>query len=143
MPFKQILCAVDFSRDSLEAFRAAAEIARLHSGRLHLFHVVEAQPAAPAEVTLEILQRANIAMEGLVASEQSSLEGLTVSTEVGSGLAFREIADKAREWRADLVSLGSKGHNLLEELVVGGTAEAVLKEAPCSVLVVRQRERGI
>jgi universal stress protein A len=138
MPFKRILCAVDFSRDSLEAFRAATEIARPHSGRLHLFHVVEAQPAAPPEVTLEILQRANTAMEGLVASEQSSLEGLTVTTEVGSGLAFREIVDKAREWRADLVSLGSKGHDLFEELVVGGTAEAVLKEAPCSVLVLRR-----
>jgi universal stress protein A len=138
MPFKQILCAVDFSHDSLAAVRAASEVARLHSARLHLFHVVEAQPAASAEVTLEILQRANIAMEGLVASEQSSLDGLTVTTEVGSGLAFREIVDKAREWRADLVSLGATGHSLLEELVVGGTAEAVLKEAPCSVLVIRR-----
>jgi universal stress protein A len=138
MPFKQILCAVDFSRDSLEAVRAAAEIARLHSARLHLFHVVEAQPAASAKVTLEILRRANTAMEGLVTSEQSSLGDLTVTTEVGSGLAFREIVDKGREWRADLLCLGSKGHNLFEERVVGGTAEAVLKEAPCSVLVVRR-----
>jgi universal stress protein A len=138
MPFKEILCAVDFSPDSVEALRAAAEIARLHSGKLHLFHVVEAQPAAPAEVTLEILRRANAAMDGLVASEQSSLEGLTVTTEIGSGLAFREIVDKAREWRADLVSLGSKGHNLIEELVVGGTAEAVVKEAPCSILILRR-----
>jgi len=104
-----------------------------------LFHVIEAQPAAPAEVTLEILQRANTAMEGLLASAQSSVEGLTLTVEVGSGLAFREIVDKAREWRADLIALGSKGHNLLEEIVIGGTAQAVFKESPCSVLVVRRQ----
>ena len=137
MPFKRVLCAVDFSRDSLEGFRLAIEIARLHCGALHLFHVIEGQPAVPAEVTLEILNRANTAIEGLVASAQSSLEGLTFTSEIASGLAFREIVDKAREWRADLVALGSKGHNLLEEIVIGGTAAAVLREAPCSVLVVR------
>ena len=137
MPFQRVLCAIDFSRDSLEAFRLAIEIARLHCGALHLLHVVEGQPAVPAEVALEILNKATTAVEQLVASAQSSLEGLTVTSEVTSGLAFREIVDKAREWRSDLIVLGAKGHSLFEEIVVGGTAEAVLKEAPYSVLVVR------
>jgi nucleotide-binding universal stress UspA family protein len=139
MPFKRVLCAVDFSRDSLEAFGSATDIARLHSGALLLFHVIEAQPAVPVDVTLDILNKANIAMEGLVASAQSSLEGITFTSSIATGLAFREIVDRAREWRSDLVVLGAKGHSLLEETVVGGTAEAVLKEAPCSVLVVRRQ----
>jgi nucleotide-binding universal stress UspA family protein len=45
MAFKRILCAVDFSPGSLEAFRVAVEMARLYSGTLHLFHAIEAQPA--------------------------------------------------------------------------------------------------
>jgi len=78
-------------------------------------------------------------MEGLVASAQSSLDGLAFTTEVTSGRAFVEIVNRSREWRADLIVLGSKGVASLEEIIVGGTAEHVTKEAPCSVLVVRDR----
>jgi nucleotide-binding universal stress UspA family protein len=138
MPFKRILSAVDFSPGSLAAFRIAVELARLHSGSLHIFHVIEAQPAATGDVVIAIVQKANAAMEGLIASARSSLDGLTFTTEVTSGRAFVEIVNRAREWKADLIVLGSKGTTSLEEIVVGGTAEAVMKQATCSVLVVRQ-----
>jgi nucleotide-binding universal stress UspA family protein len=143
MPFKKILCAVDFSPDSLEAFRIAVETARLHSGSLHLFHVMEAQPAASGEVLVEIVKRANAAMETLIASAQPSLGGLAFTTEITSGRAFVEIVRRAREWRADLIVLGSKGMTSLEEIIIGGTAEGVMKEASCSILVVRpDRDSG-
>lgn len=135
--FTRILCAVDFSRGSVEAFRVAVEMAQLHAAALHLFHVIEAQPAGPAEVLIEILRRANAAMDGLVASAQPSLKGLACTTEVASGRAFGEIVRRARGWKADLIVLGAKGMTSLEEIIVGGTAERVTKEASCSVLVVR------
>jgi nucleotide-binding universal stress UspA family protein len=139
MPFKRILCAVDFSPDSLEAFRVAAEIARLHSGALHLLNVIEAQPAAPAAATLEILNKATGALEQLIASAQPSLGGVEITSEIVSGQAFHEIIDRSRAMRSDLVVLGSKGHNLLDGLLMGGTAESVQKQASCSVLIVRPR----
>ena len=102
----------------------------------------KAQPAGPGEVVIEIVQKANAAMEGLVASARSSLKGLAFTSEVTSGKAFVEIVNRAREWNADLIVLGSKGTTSLEEIVVGGTAEAVMKQASCSVLVVRP-DRGV
>jgi universal stress protein A len=141
MRFKRILCAVDFSPDSLEAFRVAVETARLHSGSLHIFHVIEAQPAVPPQVEIRIVEEANAAMEKLVAPAGSSLDGLAFTTEVTSGQAFVEIVERAREWRADLIVLGSKGITSLEEIIIGGTAENVMKGAPCSVLVVRPNDK--
>jgi universal stress protein A len=138
MPFKRILCAVDFSPDSLEAFRVATEIARFHSGALHLINVVEAQPTAPGEAMLEILNKATTALDQLIASAQPSLAELELTGEVVSGQAFHEIVEQCRAKRSDLIVLGSKGHNLLEGLLIGGTAETIQKEAPCSVLVVRR-----
>ena len=82
MAFKRILCAVDFSETSLEAFRRTAEIAR----------------------RVEILKH-------------------------------------ARDWSADLIVLGAKGATALEQIVVGGTAERVMKDALCSVLIVRGTSR--
>jgi universal stress protein A len=137
MKFKRIICAVDFSPGTSEAFRAAAELARVYDGTLLLFHVTETPPALPAEAVIEIVKKANEAMQTLLASSRSSLRGLAVNSEVISGLAFVEIISRAREWQADLIVLGSKGATSLEEIILGGTAETVTKEAPCSVLVAR------
>lgn len=142
MPFNRILTAVDFSPKSLEAFRVAVEMARAHSVSLHLLHVIEARPAVPVETAAEIFQKAKTAVEQLVASSQPALEETTVTTEIASGSAFDEILSRAREWRADLIVLGAKGTTSLEESILGGTAEQVMKEAPCSVLIVRPTERA-
>jgi nucleotide-binding universal stress UspA family protein len=142
MLFKRILTAVDFSPNSLEAFRIAAEMASIHSASLHLLHVIEAWPSAPGEAALELVQKANTAVEQLVASSQPGLEKVTLTTEVASGRAFDEIVNRARDWRADLIVLGTKGTTSLEEIFLGGTAEHVIKEAPCSVLIVRPEDRA-
>ena len=109
MPFKRILTAVDFSPDSLEAFRLAVEMASVHSVSLHLLHVIEAWPAVSGEVAVEFVQKANMAVEQLVASSQPALEKVTLTTEVATGRAFDEIVNRERGWRADLIVLGTKG----------------------------------
>ena len=116
MPFKRILTAVDFSPNSLEAFRVAADMASVDSASLHLLHVIEAWPAAPGEAAVEFVQKANAAVEQLVASSQSALEKVTLTTEVSSGRAFDEIVNRARDWRADLIVLGTKGTTSLEQI---------------------------
>jgi nucleotide-binding universal stress UspA family protein len=142
MPFKRILTAVDFSPNSLEAFRIAAEMASVHSAALLLLHVIEALPAGPGEATMEFVQKANEAVEQLVAPSQPGLDKVILTTEVASGRAFDEIVNRARDWRADLIVLGTKGTTSLEEIFLGGTAEHVIKESSCSVLIVRPEDRA-
>lgn len=142
MPFKRILTAVDFSANSLEAFRIAAEMASVHPAALHLLHVIEALPSGPGEATMEFVQKANEAVAQLVASSQPAHEEVTLTTEVASGRAFDEIVNRARDWRADLIVLGTKGTASLEEIFLGGTAEHVIKESSCSVLIVRPENRA-
>ena len=43
----------------------------------------------------------------------------------------------AREWRADLLILGSQGTSALGRLFVGSVCHAMVSHAPCSVEVVR------
>lgn len=140
MPFERILIAIDFSPNSLEAFRVAAEMARVHSASLHLLHVVEAQPALSPGGAVELVQKANAAVERLVSSSQAELDTTTFTTEVASGRAFDEIVKRARDWAADLIVLGAKGATSLEQIVLGGTAEQVIKDTRASVLIVRPAE---
>jgi nucleotide-binding universal stress UspA family protein len=145
MPFQRILCAVDFSPESSEAFRVGVEMARNQSALLHVFHVIEAPPVVAdwmpgdgmAEMMLRLESKAQAAMESLARSVGSALRGLSVTSEITSGRAFIEITNRAREWSADLIVLGSRGAALFEEIIVGSTAERVMKQAPCSVLIAR------
>jgi nucleotide-binding universal stress UspA family protein len=49
---------------------------------------------------------------------------------------LRTIASR----RINLVVVGAQGKNAWQRLLIGSTSEAVLEQAPCSVLVVRRRE---
>ena len=145
MAFNRILCAVDFSETSLEAFRRAAEIARRFASSLYVLHVIEARPVAPyligvdevGEMAVSLEEKATAALESLVESSASDLEGVPLALEVTAGRAFVEILNRARDWAADLIVLGAKGATALEQIFVGGTAERVMKDAPCSTLIVR------
>jgi nucleotide-binding universal stress UspA family protein len=56
---------------------------------------------------------------------------------VAEGRPAEEILDHVRERAIDLVILGSRGSGSLKRLLLGSTSEQVLREAPCSVLIVR------
>ncbi len=56
---------------------------------------------------------------------------------VAEGRAAEEILAKIRDKAIDLAVLGSRGSGSLMRLLLGSTSEQVLREAPCSVLIVR------
>jgi nucleotide-binding universal stress UspA family protein len=48
-----------------------------------------------------------------------------------------EIVDRAAEWHADLIVLGSHGRHGLDRFLIGSVSEYVARHAPCSVEIVR------
>lgn len=49
----------------------------------------------------------------------------------------REIVDLARQVKADLIVIGAEESGLLQRLLLGSTADGVIRKAPCPVLVAR------
>lgn len=145
MTFKRILCAVDFSEESVAAFKKAVELARQSSARLFVLHAVEAQPVISqliewdrlGEITLELQETAKKSMDKLLRSARTRLKGVSVKTEITGGSAFMEILENAVVWNADLIVLGAKGASALEQIIVGSTAERVTKYSECAVLIVK------
>jgi nucleotide-binding universal stress UspA family protein len=56
---------------------------------------------------------------------------------VAEGRPAETILAQIRERAIDLAVLGSRGRGPLKRLLLGSTSEQVLREAPCSVLIVR------
>jgi nucleotide-binding universal stress UspA family protein len=132
MKLNRILCGVDFSETSVRAFETAVNLARAFDAELHVVHVIEADLAG-----LSVEAKAVSAMDVLLAPALEALPSFRLTSEVTTGRGAVEILNRTRERHSDLIVLGSKGITLLEETVFGRTSERVVKEAPCSVLIVR------
>lgn len=62
---------------------------------------------------------------------------LDLTTEVRIGSPQRAIVERAQEWGADLIVVGSHGYGFWSRTLLGSVSNSIVHHAPCSVLVVR------
>jgi universal stress protein A len=67
-------------------------------------------------------------------------QGIPAETCVRTGRPATEIVAAAREMDADLIIISTHGHTGLKHVLMGSTAENVVRHAPCPVLTVREKE---
>ncbi len=65
---------------------------------------------------------------------------LAVETAIRTGDPRLEIVQAAEDWKADLIVLGSHGRTGVSRWLLGSVAEYVVRHAPCSVEVARERK---
>lgn len=142
MQLKRILCATDFSPCSRKALLYAVSLSRQFGAEIILVHVYE--PAPPQVGVLE----GALAETDLYTDLAKQLEhwredlppDLKSSAAMRQGTPAREIVDAAAENNIDLIVVGNHGRTGLARVVLGSTAEKVVRLAPCPVLVVREHE---
>ena len=66
---------------------------------------------------------------------------LKIQERIALGHEAQEILKAARQQKADLVIVGSKGLTGLRRFFMGSVAHTVSRHAPCSVLVVRSSKK--
>jgi nucleotide-binding universal stress UspA family protein len=143
----QIVIGYDFSKTAREALGRALRLAE--RAPFHVLHFVCAiDPHMPfphlptKHVDAEYAERVQAAATEAVTEE---LKRLDITTELQFFIHARigkpadEILGVARDVGADLILVGSKGLTGLERLVLGSVAERVVREAGCTVEVVRPR----
>jgi universal stress protein A len=136
---KKILVPVDFSDCSRKALQYALPFARQFEAELALIHVVQAYVAVPELVPVEVVSTRD-AEADLEKLRQMSCGAVRSRVVVRVGLPHREITEAAKELGSDLIILSTHGHTGFAHVLLGSTAERVVRHAPCPVLVVRERE---
>jgi len=68
--------------------------------------------------------------------------GWTVSTNVLVSNPRHGLPKIASEWKADLIMLGSHGRGSFSRLLMGSTAQAVMRHAACSVEILRPKQKN-
>ena len=142
MRYETIVIATDFSEASLPAVKTGFKLAQDSEAEVYLLHVfnppVGMDPMGTVAPSLDNLEEAaKSQLEGLV--PEDTPEGVTVFPLVLRGMPTKTIAELAREKDADLIIVGTHGRTGLGRLFMGSTAEALLREAPCHVMVVKPR----
>jgi nucleotide-binding universal stress UspA family protein len=143
--WKKLCCAIDLSEVSRAAMREATELAHRFGAELELLHV-HLNPALSAPdgtaVPPSFLDVATQELQSNVGAWQAEAEravGRPVHATVLPGAPADEIIRFVREHGQDLLVVGTHGRRGVERLLLGSVAERVVREAPCSVLVVRGR----
>jgi nucleotide-binding universal stress UspA family protein len=67
-------------------------------------------------------------------------QGLAVETAVRDGEPGPAVVEEAKEWGADLVVVGSRGHTGLRRLLEGSVSKYVVDHASCPVEVIHARD---
>jgi nucleotide-binding universal stress UspA family protein len=78
--------------------------------------------------------------EALVADERAA--GRAVEFHLLQGQPADVITELAASEHADLVAVGTHGRRGVRRLVLGSVAAAIVRHAPCSVLVVRDPDKA-
>jgi nucleotide-binding universal stress UspA family protein len=142
---RRILVPIDFSPQSLKTLRYAKLLANRFGAKLHLVHVVNPSvlparhlmlPWAVAET--ELARSAKTRLKNLAA--EFSLSPRPNPFTVCFGAAAEHISEVARVIDADLIAIATRGYTGLKHAFLGSTTERVVREAPCPVLVVRDKE---
>lgn len=142
-PWKSVLVATDFSDSGKEAVATAVALVERSKGKLAVVTVAERPPMLPplplkeyAEDPDELWGReARRSMTALVKRLRRSHPGARGFVRVGT--PWREIVGLAEELGVDSIVVGSRGVTGIQRLLLGSTAENVVRHAPCPVLVVR------
>jgi universal stress protein A len=140
--FKTILCGTDFSEHSRLALSWALRFAKLADGQLivaHLVHVPSGDVYSHDAWPLSFEQARERAHELLVELHRTFLEGYP-KTElvVDVGAPAEALIQLATDRKVDVLVTATRGRSGLADLIMGSTAEKLIRHAPCPVFVVRQ-----
>jgi nucleotide-binding universal stress UspA family protein len=138
------LIAFDDSAGSTVAVALAQAIAWPADSRLRIVSVVEPGAWIPPLPHVPMTAAPILEPELVAYLEAQQAEVVKrfarrsrAETAILRGRAASAIIDDARDFGADLVIVGSRGHGSIASLVLGSISAEVLEHAPCPVLVAR------
>jgi len=144
----KILLAIDGSGESELATRRAVDLADTAGSELHVVYVGQLPNFLMNDPDIMGFYRKlydDIEQESLeilwrLTWEVKAAGGDVAGSHLGMGVVDLEIVVLAKELQADLIVMGCRGHRGIRRAIEGSISDAVIRHAPCPVLVVRSHE---
>ncbi|PPS43295.1 universal stress protein [Chroococcidiopsis sp. TS-821] len=161
--YTRILVALDRSPMSEQVFQQAIDLAKATNANVMLLHVLSPDEEGSPDTSMmreEYFPGLSSEIAQLYRQQWQEFEeqgikmlrdrckdatnaGVKAEFKQIFGTPSRTICEFAREWGADLIVLGRRGHSGLKELFLGSVSNYVLHHAPASVLTIQSRGKDI
>jgi len=148
--YKNILYCTDFSENAKTALPFAIDMTKKYGAALHIIHVYQdPEHLAEYEISSQIRMDWIRLAQSLGTETEKKLKAICteVSRELKPcqykmlrGKPHPEIIRYAKENSIDLIVLASHGLSGWEHVLFGSTAERILRESPCNVLVIKKQK---
>ena len=138
---KRILFATDFSRWARRAEDYACALACSWRASLTVLCVAEFPPGLNPDYPVnqqylaDLLKNASSQLDDL--KGRAERRGIAITTRMASGIPSEEVIAAAQAEDSGLIVVGTRGKTGLAHVLLGSTAERVIRGAPCPVLTVR------
>lgn len=150
---KKILCPIDFSEHAIAGLRRACELAVDYKAELLLLHVVTpvpvavpragVAPASPTVMDVDAHQeelKKNAAKELRKLKKEKIPKDIKTSNYVVVGNEIDSIVEFAENRKVHMIVITTHGRTGLKRLLLGSTAEGIIRHAKQPVLSVRVSE---
>ncbi|MGA9326466.1 MAG: universal stress protein [Salegentibacter sp.] len=147
---EKVLIALDYNPVSEQVVKAGYKLAKTMGARVCLLHVVtdvsyygiqyptfmgyEGYNEMTTDLTVASEMRK--VAEEFLATAAAHLEDSSVETHLAEGETARSILAYSKEWKADLVVMGTHSHSVIEKLLMGTVASKVLEKTEIPVFMV-------
>lgn len=148
--YSRILVPVDGSATSDRGLEEAIQLARLTHGRLRLIHVIdelslslgmEAYAGYGGDFPTLLRENGHLILDNAKARVTASgVEHDAVIHDSYTGVVSDIVVDEAKTWHAELLVLGTHGRRGFRRMVLGSSAESILRMSTIPVLLIRQPE---
>lgn len=136
--WSKILISTDGSKYSTAATEKAIDLAKSYGGQLEAVSVVdvteEFHTEAPGAVE-ELVRKAKGFVDDV--RKKAETQGIKTETLVREGETFKVITNLSKEYKTDVIVMGSHGRTGMNRLLMGSVTEKVIGYALCPVLVVK------
>lgn len=135
-----IAVGLDDSIRSWKAFQEAMLLAKRKNASLHIVSIqeaIEASYSAGEVLAAEKTSREKLESAQIKARLIAQDEGLSVKTSIVSGNSAAALVDYVKKNDISLLVAGDTGHSSIWGVLIGNTAEKLVRDCPCSVMIVR------
>ncbi len=144
--FKRIIVPIDLSDCSRIALEYAAATARAHKSKLTILHVFEESFVKPYVNAANSEEEANEIIKEIERVNESKydeflktvdLRGVEYEKLLKKGIPESDIVETAMEQQANLIVMGTHGRSGIKHILIGSTAEEVVRNVHCDIIIVK------
>lgn len=144
--FKRIIVPIDLSDCSRIALEYAAATARAHKSKLTILHVYEESFIEPYINAANSEEEANEIIKEIERVNETKydeflktvdLSGVEYEKLLKKGIPETDIVEIAMEQQANLIVMGTHGRSGIKHILIGSTAEEVVRTVHCDIIIVK------